>query len=235
MRIPFLQCIDWTVISNVSLSLYLEITFHFQVPWSQTSSEPRVHIETKEKEVKSTTWMYTWFTLPSLSRTCLEVLPRPTHWSRTNGWLWILLLNFLTVCANKTNSFLHSMIKRILIFIFSLSCILYYKCHDVSFQMVCSKTAAFSCQNLCGNLLGCGNHYCSKPCHALRNQSLIADRNVRTESCEECHLPCQKVPPTFCSAPLFSLSYFYWWDSLICFLWDTGCFFFPTSLIKLSL
>ncbi|RZC84435.1 hypothetical protein C5167_047220 [Papaver somniferum] len=68
-------------------------------------------------------------------------------------------------------------------------------------MMVCSKVKAFSCQNLCGNLLGCTNHYCTKPCHALKSQTSIADRSVRTEPCEECHLPCEKERKLACPHP----------------------------------
>lgn len=53
-------------------------------------------------------------------------------------------------------------------------------------MMVCSNNAKFSCNNLCGNLLACGNHYCTKTCHALK------DRNELGESCEDCDLLCQK-------------------------------------------
>ncbi|KAI3939092.1 hypothetical protein MKX01_001960 [Papaver californicum] len=59
----------------------------------------------------------------------------------------------------------------------------------------------FQCQNLCGNLLGCTNHYCTKPCHALKSQNSIADRSVKTEPCEECHLPCEKERKLACPHP----------------------------------
>ena len=48
--------------------------------------------------------------------------------------------------------------------------------------MVCSNQAEFSCQNLCGNAVRCGNHFCTKSCH-----SLVA------ESCDQCTQPCRKV------------------------------------------
>ncbi|KAG5146825.1 hypothetical protein JHK84_032368 [Glycine max] len=37
-------------------------------------------------------------------------------------------------------------------------------------MMVCSDKSQFSCENLCGNPVPCGNHYCTKTCHALENQ-----------------------------------------------------------------
>ncbi|XP_022633134.1 NF-X1-type zinc finger protein NFXL2-like [Vigna radiata var. radiata] len=37
-------------------------------------------------------------------------------------------------------------------------------------MMVCSDKSQFSCENLCGNPLPCGNHYCTKTCHALDSQ-----------------------------------------------------------------
>ena len=62
----------------------------------------------------------------------------------------------------------------------------------LSNQMVCSDKSEFSCENLCGNPLPCGNHYCTKTCHALESQSSM-NQPQRSEPCEDCHLPCQKV------------------------------------------
>uniref|UniRef100_A0A1D1Z7N7 NF-X1-type zinc finger protein NFXL2 n=1 Tax=Anthurium amnicola TaxID=1678845 RepID=A0A1D1Z7N7_9ARAE len=68
--------------------------------------------------------------------------------------------------------------------------------------MLCSSQVRFSCQNLCGNPLGCGNHYCTKPCHALKHKLLSGNLGRRqpdddtlglAEPCEQCFLPCQKV------------------------------------------
>ncbi|KAK8940147.1 NF-X1-type zinc finger protein NFXL2 [Platanthera guangdongensis] len=79
--------------------------------------------------------------------------------------------------------------------------------------MVCSKKAQFSCNNLCGRRLPCGNHYCTKSCHAVKYQSSILDEHGScaddlaqkqgllflddgselVESCEECLFPCQKL------------------------------------------
>ncbi|XP_020672053.1 NF-X1-type zinc finger protein NFXL2 isoform X1 [Dendrobium catenatum] len=87
--------------------------------------------------------------------------------------------------------------------------------------MVCSKTSQFSCNSLCGNLLACGNHYCTKSCHAVKYQpsssdghgsykddlaqkhgpSLLNAGSDHAESCEECLLPCQKVREPACSHP----------------------------------
>lgn len=62
-----------------------------------------------------------------------------------------------------------------------------------SFQMVCSDRSQFSCDNLCGNPLPCGNHYCTNTCHALKSQSSSSVEKRSSESCEVCSLPCQKV------------------------------------------
>uniref|UniRef100_A0A803M3T6 NF-X1-type domain-containing protein n=1 Tax=Chenopodium quinoa TaxID=63459 RepID=A0A803M3T6_CHEQI len=60
-------------------------------------------------------------------------------------------------------------------------------------MMVCSNKAQFSCDNLCGNSLACGNHYCTKTCHALQNVSSSSDQRTRGVPCEDCTLPCQKA------------------------------------------
>lgn len=65
-------------------------------------------------------------------------------------------------------------------------------------MMVCSNIAEYSCNNLCGNLLPCGNHYCTKVCHALKSQSSSLGRHGRGEFCEECDLPCQKERQPAC-------------------------------------
>ncbi|GAV90902.1 LOW QUALITY PROTEIN: hypothetical protein CFOL_v3_34302, partial [Cephalotus follicularis] len=60
-------------------------------------------------------------------------------------------------------------------------------------MMVCSRIVDFSCDNLCGNLLPCGNHYCTNACHAVWSQSSSPSLKQKNwESCEECNLPCQK-------------------------------------------
>ncbi|KAJ4761444.1 NF-X1-type zinc finger protein NFXL2 [Rhynchospora pubera] len=61
--------------------------------------------------------------------------------------------------------------------------------------MVCANKRQFSCDNLCGNPLPCGNHYCTKSCHILDTQS----GSTYAEPCEECTLPCQKDRPAWCS------------------------------------
>ncbi|TYI78267.1 hypothetical protein E1A91_D06G199200v1 [Gossypium mustelinum] len=68
-------------------------------------------------------------------------------------------------------------------------------------MMVCSNTTRFSCDNLCGNLLPCGNHYCTKTCHPLETQPSSSGHQKRSESCEVCNLPCQKVRMPKCSHP----------------------------------
>ncbi|XP_019449867.1 PREDICTED: NF-X1-type zinc finger protein NFXL2 [Lupinus angustifolius] len=58
-------------------------------------------------------------------------------------------------------------------------------------MMVCSNKSQFSCENLCGNPLPCGNHYCTKTCHALESKSSVNQLH-RSEPCEDCFLSCQK-------------------------------------------
>ncbi|KAL6956430.1 NF-X1-type zinc finger protein nfxl2, partial [Sarracenia purpurea var. burkii] len=65
-------------------------------------------------------------------------------------------------------------------------------------MMVCSAEAEFSCNNLCGNLLRCGNHYCTKTCHALKSRSSFLGQRERAEPCEYCDLPCQKERQPIC-------------------------------------
>lgn len=73
--------------------------------------------------------------------------------------------------------------------ILSWNCFSYFS----SVQMVCSDRKKFSCENLCGNLLPCSNHYCTKTCHALVSQFPTSAQNARGEPCEDCQLPCEKV------------------------------------------
>ncbi|GAB4831946.1 NF-X1-type zinc finger protein nfxl2 [Ancistrocladus abbreviatus] len=68
-------------------------------------------------------------------------------------------------------------------------------------MMVCSDRSEFSCENLCGNPLACGNHYCTKTCHVLKDSLLPSAHNGRGESCEECNLPCQKERTPSCPHP----------------------------------
>ncbi|KAG9453430.1 hypothetical protein H6P81_006334 [Aristolochia fimbriata] len=63
--------------------------------------------------------------------------------------------------------------------------------------MLCSDRSTFSCSNLCGNLLQCGNHYCEKPCHRIVN----AESNRPSDNCDECELPCQKERKPLCPHP----------------------------------
>lgn len=66
-------------------------------------------------------------------------------------------------------------------------------------MLVCSENWEFSCENLCGNILSCGNHYCTKTCHALKD--VLSLHHNRGEFCEECHLPCQKERSPSCPHP----------------------------------
>ncbi|KAF5192665.1 Nf-x1-type zinc finger protein nfxl1 [Thalictrum thalictroides] len=68
-------------------------------------------------------------------------------------------------------------------------------------MVVCSDRSVFSCENLCGNLLTCGNHYCTKTCHALKSQTLSSGVHVKSESCEACDLRCQKDRKLSCPHP----------------------------------
>uniref|UniRef100_M4CY26 RING-type domain-containing protein n=1 Tax=Brassica campestris TaxID=3711 RepID=M4CY26_BRACM len=66
-------------------------------------------------------------------------------------------------------------------------------------MMVCSDKTQFACDNLCGNPLPCGNHYCSFTCHPLEIKSSSSDK--RSESCEKCELRCQKERSPKCQHP----------------------------------
>ncbi|KAI5670492.1 hypothetical protein M9H77_10856 [Catharanthus roseus] len=68
-------------------------------------------------------------------------------------------------------------------------------------MMVCSDRTLFSCDNLCGSPLPCGNHYCTKLCHRLKSDSSKSDGHIQSESCDECNLPCQKDRDPPCSHP----------------------------------
>ncbi|GAB2288357.1 NF-X1-type zinc finger protein nfxl2 [Dionaea muscipula] len=68
-------------------------------------------------------------------------------------------------------------------------------------MMVCSNKAEFSCENFCGNPLACGNHYCTKPCHALKISSPLPAQTSRGEPCEKCTLPCEKERWPQCPHP----------------------------------
>ncbi|WOK93733.1 hypothetical protein Cni_G02433 [Canna indica] len=86
--------------------------------------------------------------------------------------------------------------------------------------MLCHSKSLFPCSNLCGNLLPCGNHYCTKTCHVLKNQTSTLDQHENNDSngqrqnlwllnamtmqgepCEVCFLPCQKVREPSCPHP----------------------------------
>lgn len=83
-------------------------------------------------------------------------------------------------------------------------------------QMPCCKWRPFPCENLCGNPLLCGNHYCTKSCHVLEvplNQpegdriASIGKANALAEPCEQCNLPCQRVRYSSFLSKNFSLFY----------------------------
>lgn len=85
---------------------------------------------------------------------------------------------------------------------FSLPCVAKHILHFHFFQMPCCKWRPFACENLCGNPLLCGNHYCTKSCHVLEvplNQpegdriASISKANTLAEPCEQCNLRCQRV------------------------------------------
>lgn len=160
------------------------------MPWSNTSAKSWIYFETKEKE--KARWMCTWVIMLSLSRSYLDAMSWPAHWRRSPG-KFIIIVEVIISFEYHIASFL--------------------TCSNVSFQMVCSKRMPFSCQNLCGNLLPCSNHYCTRPCHVLKlpkheekaiiqqQEPFILPLNVEGEragSCEVCFLPCQKVSLIFC-------------------------------------
>lgn len=128
--------------------------------------------------------------MSSLLRTPLEVLCWPTHWHRENGWFYILLQ---AIYGHLQLSYLVCLLASKVLLYYSIILPSIVFSHFSSVQMVCSDRKKFSCENLCGNLLPCGNHYCTKTCHALMSQFLTSVQNQRGESCEDCHLPCEKV------------------------------------------
>lgn len=76
--------------------------------------------------------------------------------------------------------------------------------------MPCCKWRPFPCENLCGNPLLCGNHYCTKSCHVLEvplnhpegdRTTSISKVNALAMPCEQCNLPCQRVREPPCSHP----------------------------------
>ncbi|WCJ18715.1 NF-X1-type zinc finger protein NFXL2 [Euphorbia peplus] len=68
-------------------------------------------------------------------------------------------------------------------------------------MMVCSDRKLFSCDNLCGTPLPCGNHYCTKTCHALKNPSTKPLIQQSSKFCEGCRLPYEKERPPTCPHP----------------------------------
>lgn len=124
--------------------------------------------------------MYSWFSVPSLSWTRLEIM------------CW-------TACRGGKDGKFYSWVGGFAVFYYwLLSDITHISNAHLCFawyiiQMVCSQRTLFSCDNLCGNPLSCGNHYCTKTCHALKSQSSTSSTIRGGESCEECTLPCQKV------------------------------------------
>ncbi|KAJ3694945.1 hypothetical protein LUZ60_000322 [Juncus effusus] len=74
-----------------------------------------------------------------------------------------------------------------------VSCFGQHLCQERPF--VCANKRQFSCNDLCGNALPCGNHYCTKPCHVLETNT----ESEFAEPCEDCNLPCQKAREAWCS------------------------------------
>ncbi|XP_010543727.1 PREDICTED: NF-X1-type zinc finger protein NFXL2 isoform X2 [Tarenaya hassleriana] len=72
-------------------------------------------------------------------------------------------------------------------------------------MMVCSDRTQFTCDNLCGNPLPCGNHYCTRTCHALKVRSSVSGSDKRSllsgSDCEECDLPCEQERSPQCQHP----------------------------------
>ncbi|CAN1748557.1 NF-X1-type zinc finger protein NFXL2 [Linum perenne] len=69
-------------------------------------------------------------------------------------------------------------------------------------MMVCADKAVFSCENLCGNPLPCGNHYCTNSCHAMKfNPSKSWGPIGTSETCEKCNFRCEKKREPSCPHP----------------------------------
>ena len=150
--------------------------------------------------------MYTWNSMPTMPRSSLGAMFWRASRPRTCSKFWITWPSF----GQFTSPLL------------SLSCTFEHASHVLAFtpdyniqflffvflQIPCSKSRQFPCQNLCGNLLHCGNHYCTKDCHVLEIPSdqrkadtilSLSRNNTLAEPCERCNLRCQRVSSFFVS------------------------------------
>ncbi|KAL3132442.1 hypothetical protein ABBQ32_008998 [Trebouxia sp. C0010 RCD-2024] len=71
----------------------------------------------------------------------------------------------------------------------------------------CCEAAPFCCGNACGQVLTCGNHSCSKPCHALgplptSEAGGSSSGGAAAEACEECSRPCERQQSCGHACPL---------------------------------
>ena len=147
--------------------------------------------------------MYTWNTLPAMQRGGFSAMLWSASWSRTCCKFLLTLQSFgrfITAppfSSNVCRAHAHSTQIP--------ACKPEYRKHTLHFcclQMPCSKWRPFPCQNLCGNPLLCGNHYCTKSCHVLEVPlkqiegdpiASVNKENALAEPCEQCNLNCQRV------------------------------------------
>lgn len=161
--------------------------------WPYFSSKPRVHTETDKKENGEADRMYTWDTVPTMQRGVFGAMLWASSWPRTrckfSGTTQSFGLFVTTCLLSRVWPVQKSDCRK----------------HILSFhflQMPCCKWRPFPCENLCGNPLLCGNHYCTKSCHVLEvplnqlegdHRASISKVNAFAEPCEQCNLPCQRV------------------------------------------
>lgn len=187
-------CLHLAVYQVLPPPVSKQSSYTIQVSWPYFSSKPWVHTETDKKEKGKAHRMYTWNTVPTMQRGGFGAMLWAASWPRTRctflgTTLFYYHLHSLSHlwCVQKSDY-----VKHIIHFLF--------------LQMPCCKWRPFPCENLCGNPLLCGNHYCTKSCHVLEiplNQperdhiASISKANALAEPCEQCNLPCQRVSYSF--------------------------------------
>jgi hypothetical protein len=186
----FLKIFLWLVIHEIILSLYFFLLW-FRCHGPRPPPNPDFTLRPKKKKPNHQSESTPGTPCPP----CPELVWRPCLGQHIGAERM--------VCFNY-------LVAQWIFFFFSflyVGWLTYFGCS--SFQMVCSNRTQFSCENLCGSPLSCGNHYCTKTCHALKSQSSTSlVQHKRSESCEECHLPCEKVI-NYCDAILlFSIWFF---------------------------
>ncbi|XP_028600956.2 NF-X1-type zinc finger protein NFXL1 isoform X4 [Podarcis muralis] len=75
--------------------------------------------------------------------------------------------------------------------------------HEVS-PLACHAVGPYSCKRLCGRLLDCQNHTCTKECHKVTDTDSNNDVHKAGQECSQCEEECSKPRPPGCphSCPL---------------------------------